>query len=62
MNIIDEEKCILIKAIEKATEGQNVEYIICDDMLEFGKHESLLNGKEYVIQQFGNYYVALIFK
>lgn len=54
-------KELLIEAIEKAIEGENVKYIIADDMLDFEKYEEILIGNKYVIQQFGDYYVAFIF-
>ena len=56
------EREILVNAIEKAISGENVEYIICDDMLGFEEHEELLLGHNYVIQKFGNFFVALIFE
>lgn len=56
------EKEILITAIEKAIDGENVEYIICDDMLDFEEYDVLLLGNNYVIQEFGNFFVALIFR
>ena len=58
---MDDEKELLIKAIKGAIEGTDVRYIICEDMLGFEQYESSLKGNEYVIQKFGNYYVALIF-
>ena len=51
----------LTRAVEKALDGLDVKYIICDDLLEFEKYEESLVGEEYIIQQFGNYYVAFIF-
>lgn len=60
---MEEDKQRLIEAIEKAI-GEHkgeIEYIICDDMLEFEKYENQLVNNKYVIQQFGDYYVALIF-
>lgn len=56
------EKEVLITAIEKAIDGENVEYIICDDMLDFEEYDVLLLGNNYVIQEFGNFFVALIFR
>ena len=58
---MDEEKRILIQAIENAIKDMDVKYIVCEDMLGFEQYESILLGNEYVIQKFGNYYVALIF-
>ena len=54
-------KELLIEAIEKAIEGENVRYILVDDILEFERYEEMLIGNKYVIQQFGDYYVAFIF-
>ena len=57
------EKSNLVDAIENAISQQDdeVHYIICDDMLDFEKHEDELKGKDYIIQPFGEYYVAFIF-
>ena len=54
-------KELLIEAIEKAIEGEDVRYIIVDDILEFERYDEILIGNKYVIQQFGDYYVAFIF-
>ena len=51
----------MTRAVEKALDGLDVRYIICDDLLEFERYEESLAGEEYIIQQFGNYYVAFIF-
>lgn len=51
----------LTRAVENALSGTGVKYIICDDLLEIERYEEFLVGEEYLIQQFGNYYVAFIF-
>ena len=55
------EKNRLIHAIEKAIKDEDIEYIICEDLIEFEKYIKMLRGKDYVIREFGEYWVALIF-
>lgn len=55
------EKNRLIHAIEKAIKDEDIEYIICEDLIEFEKYGKILSGKDYVIREFGEYWVALIF-
>ena len=51
----------MTRAVENALSGTGVKYIICDDLLEIERYGGFLVGEEYIIQQFGNYYVAFIF-
>lgn len=57
-----DERTTLINAIEKSAKNMDVDYIICEDMLGFNEYEDELRGKEYVIQRFGGFYVAFIFR
>ena len=59
----DEKYDLLVESIEKAIEetGKKCKYIITEDMLGFGEHEELLVNNNYIIRQFGDYYVAFIF-
>lgn len=58
---LETEKEKLVKAIEDAIGDEDIKYIIEEDILGFGEYMDILLGTNYVIRQFGNYYVALIF-